>query len=112
METPPPKVHEALTQMAQSVRKIHKELRETSRPGPLNQALLGSDLLSAKLHLAHGVYSWWVLTYCGFSPRTGRRYIAKLRSYLEDKGLDWDLVLEDLKDLAQSLARRQAQRES
>jgi len=103
---PTPEEHRELTRMAGFVVYQHKKVRATSRPDPLDLALVGGAILTGKLYLRHGAFSWWVSEYCGMSPRTGRRYMERFRDNLEAKGWSYEAVLEDLKDLRESLARR------
>jgi len=76
------------------------------RPELLDQALLGSALLTAKICLPKRYYVPWLRECTGLTQRTAARYIARWRRHMENEGLDPELVIEDLRDLDESLRRR------
>jgi hypothetical protein len=78
------------------------------RPELVDQALLGSALLTAKVCLPKRKYIPWLRECTGLSQKTASRYIARWRKHLELKGWDPEKVEEDLRDLDQSLKRRAA----
>ena len=91
------------------VTKRYTMLQEMDhRPELLDQALLGGQLLTAKICLPKRKYIPWLRECTVLSQKTAARYIARWRRHLEEKGWDPDLVIEDLVDLNKSLARRAA----
>lgn len=106
----PEEIHKELSRAAAIITSRHEELRETSRPDPVDACLIGSVLISMKLSFTRrGAYTQWIHDYLPFSARTARRYTQRLRDHLElEQGLDWELILEDLKDLRDFAARRAA----
>ena len=77
------------------------------RPSLQDQALLGGQLLSAKICLPRRYYIPWLRDCTTLNQRTAARYIARWRKCLEAKGWDPDRVIEDLRDLSESLARQE-----
>jgi hypothetical protein len=78
------------------------------RPELLDQALLGGQLITAKICLPKRKYVPWLRACTCLSQKTASRYIAKWRLHLEKKGWDPEKVIEDMRDLDQSLKRREA----
>lgn len=78
------------------------------RPSLEDQALLGGQLLTAKICLPKRYYVPWLRDCTKLTQRTAARYIARWRRHIENKGWDPELVIEDLKDLDKSERRAQA----
>ena len=84
---PRPKDHELLKEMGDFVTARHQQLRAPEIVSdPLAPVLLGGNLFFMKEELVHGAYSWWIREYCGFTPRTARRYVRKFYQHMASKG--------------------------
>jgi hypothetical protein len=83
---PRPKDHKSLKEMGDFVTERYQQIRDPEiASDPLAPVLLGGTLRLMQDELVHGAYSWWILEYCGFTPRTARRYVRKFYQHMASK---------------------------
>jgi len=85
---PSPKDHKSLSEMAELVNERYQQIRDPEIvTDPLAPVLLGGSLFLMKEELINGAFQWWVKNYCGFTPRTARRYMDRFWTFMAEKHL-------------------------
>ena len=85
---PQPKEHKDLDEAAALATNAWRYLKEPGgNADPLLPVRLGGFLLEMKKSLKRGYFQLWIETYCGFTTRTARRFMAKHRHYEATKDL-------------------------
>jgi hypothetical protein len=85
---PRPKDHKSLKEMGDFVTERYQQIRDPEIvTDPLAPVLLGGSLFLMKEELIRGAFQWWVKHYCGFTPRTARRYMDRFWTFMAEKHL-------------------------